>query len=156
MEMNTLWKMIIFLSLLGILVSGYLIKIHFTFSSFCDLNQALSCSTVNASDYANVLGIPVSFLGLAFYVFVFIFSTLNYFLKEKYRKLSKLILVASVVGLFFSLYLTYAEFFLIKAVCILCLISLGLILGIVFCSNQLNKTEVKDNENTPPQITKSP
>ena len=60
------------------------------------------------------------------------------------------LLAFSVIALGVSLYLTYAEFFLIKALCIFCLVSQITILGITISSYynlKLNKLiKIKEKE----------
>ena len=66
-----LLKVIFFLSLLGIIISGYLVSVHYSNkNSLCDINQGLSCSIVNRSQYAEVWGIPIAFFGVLFYLFL--------------------------------------------------------------------------------------
>lgn len=133
---------IIFLSFLGVIISGYLVNVHYSSkSSFCDIGKGLSCSIVNRSRYAEVLGIPVSILGVFFYSVLGILAFSSY---KRNRDIEtnknrfirainhpKIFLVIALPALIFSFYLTFAEFFIIGSTCILCLISQGTILGIV-------------------------
>jgi len=54
---------------------------------------------------------------------------------------AKTLLFFSIMALITSLYLTYAEFFIIKAICILCVFSQITILGITFSSYKNLKLE---------------
>lgn len=145
MKRQKILKIIFFLSILGIALSGYLIYLHYSgLNSPCDLSETFQCSLVNRSQYAEIFGIPVALLGLLGYSALGGIS-LNLWKKtgwqnkflNKVNKFvdrfssSKMLLVLSLIAVAMSLYLTYAEFFLIKAVCIFCLISQGTILGIV-------------------------
>lgn len=136
---------IIFLSLLGAVISGYLVKVHYSDkSSPCDLSNSLSCSIVNKSQYAEILGISVAVLGVIFYsaLGAVSFGLFRAIRKEEIsREINrnsliyfinspKLFLLMALPALIFSLYLTYAEFFLIGSACVLCLFSQGTILGI--------------------------
>jgi len=47
----------------------------------------------------------------------------------------------SLLALSFSLYLTYVEFFIIQSICILCLFSQTLIIGITLSSDQYQRLE---------------
>ena len=61
-------KSVAVLCVLGIVFSSYLLYLHYTpeelDSSFCNISNFLSCSTVNTSSYATFLGIPVALIGL--------------------------------------------------------------------------------------------
>jgi len=85
-------------------------------TSFCDINAAFSCSVVNQSVYSTLLGIPVSILGLIYFAAVggLVFSGVAG--KETYR----LIFLATAASLAFSLYLSYAEVFILQTICVLC------------------------------------
>ena len=146
--------MIIFLSILGIIVSGYLIYDYYsTINSVCDLNQTFQCSSVSESEYSNLLGIPVAVFGILGYLSLGLISfglDSNRFGLKKlkgnlfFNKIisSRTLLFFSIIALAFSGYLTYAEFFLIKALCVFCLISQTIILAIAIISyknNSLNK-----------------
>jgi uncharacterized membrane protein len=78
---------------------------------------------VNRSRYSTVLGVPVALIGVVGYLLVATLATV-------YRNQAQtpvLLLVASVGGLGFALYLAYVEKFVLGVWCILCLTSLGLI-----------------------------
>ncbi len=116
---------IAFLALAGIAVSAVALRHHFGHSktSFCDFGQAFNCDIVNRSEYSTVAGVPVALLGIGGYALIFAFATVY---REK-AETPLLLLIASVTGLGFSLYLTYIEKFVLHTWCILCLSSLSLI-----------------------------
>src|SRR5579859_6511043 len=109
----------------GIAVSSVSLYEHFATSttSFCNFSESFNCDLVNRSAYSTVLGVPVALIGIVGYLLVAILATV-------YRKLVQaplLLLVASVIGLGFAVYLAYVEKFVLGVWCILCLTSLGLI-----------------------------
>ncbi|MBP9718383.1 hypothetical protein KBD59_03745 [Candidatus Gracilibacteria bacterium] len=118
-------------SILGMLVTGYLIYQHYkpAGESFCNINEYISCDIVNKSEYSELFGvIPVSVLGFLSYLF---FGVVSAFWLKKGGIPKRLQLLATVFGVFsliFSLYLTYIEFFVLFAVCIFCLAQQVLIL----------------------------
>jgi uncharacterized membrane protein len=70
-----------------------------------------------------VFGLPVALLGIVGYSLILALAT-------AYRNKAEtpvILLITSLAGLGFSLYLTYVEGFVLHAWCILCLTSLGLI-----------------------------
>lgn len=123
------------LSLLGMGVSIYLIYQHYkpAGGSFCNVSDFVSCDVVNKSKYAEILGIPVSILGLAAYSFIFILSLgiLRRWIQERGETL---LLIFTSLSVAFSLYLTFVEFFILQAVCLFCITSQILIIIIFILS----------------------
>jgi len=154
MKATTRLKIIFFLSLMGIIISVYLTGIYYQEkSSFCDINDTLSCSAVSNSLYAQVFTIPVSLYGLLGYGF---FALVCLFLLEKPPWLKKKKIMQqlfsgesmfslALISFIFSLYLTYHEIFTIKVLCILCLLSQALIIVIFFLAYQLIREQKKIN-----------
>ena len=147
-------KFIIFLSFLGLLVSGYLVNLQYTGNMApCDINDTFTCSLVNASKYAEVFGIPMSVIGFVGYSLLGLIGFCLY-RREKwnerslFKKLanSKLLVGLSVIAVLISSWLTYAEFFLIKALCIFCLISQVIILGILLFSYNYYRLRKKQKQ----------
>ncbi|PIZ50703.1 hypothetical protein COY27_06335 [Candidatus Woesearchaeota archaeon CG_4_10_14_0_2_um_filter_33_13] len=133
-KQQNILKFIFLLSILGIMVSGYLTFIHYSVvNSPCDFSKTFQCTLVSQSKYAEFFGIPVALIGLAGYAILGLISgitlwitknNLNFkvaFLRYMFRY--KTIFYTSLIATGISLYLTYAEFFLINALCIFCLIS---------------------------------
>jgi uncharacterized membrane protein len=144
-KQQKLLKFIFFLSIFGIILSGYLTYTHYSeLDSVCDLNETFQCSTVKQSQYAEIFNIPVALLGLLGYSFLGLISfslakeKILRKIKEKHviNKIisAKTMFIFSLIAVGISLYLTYAEFFLIKALCVLCLVSQVIILGITIIS----------------------
>ncbi len=83
-----------------------------------------SCETVQASEYALFLGLPVAGWGVAWYVAVFLLA----FLSTKPRFVAamwppRLLFLLAAGGLVFSAYLTYVELFVLDAICWWCVTS---------------------------------
>ena len=121
-------RVISVLCVLGIIVSFYLLYLHYVpeelDASFCNISDFLSCSTVNKSSYATLFGVPVALigvLGLLFLVYLSI-SRLHY--------AGVALFYSSGGALLFMLYLTFAELFIINAVCVLCIAVLVVIIAI--------------------------
>jgi uncharacterized membrane protein len=109
----------------GIAVSSVSLYEHFATSttSFCDFSESFNCDLVNRSAYSTLLGVPVALIGIVGYLLMATLATV-------YRILTQtpvLLLIASVGGLGFALYLAYVEKFVLGVWCVLCLTSLGLI-----------------------------
>jgi vitamin-K-epoxide reductase (warfarin-sensitive) len=114
------------LSLAGIVVSTISLQRHYAKSAtqFCDFNQKFSCDVVNRSEYSSIMGIPVAGIGVAGYGLLLALAT---YLRARVETPNRL-MGAALMGLIFALYLTYVEAYVLNTWCILCLISLGLIL----------------------------
>ena len=123
--------LLIVLSLAGIAVMGYLVSLHYSpeEGAFCNLGEGLSCDIVNQSTYAKVLGIPMSILGLVYFLGIFGASIWSY------NKASlKIITFLSIVFLGPSLYLTGIEIFVLGNICVFCEVSKVLIVSIIIVS----------------------
>ena len=161
---ETLTKVIIFLAIIGIFVSLYLVYLHYTpsGSSFCNINEKFNCDVVNKSVYSEFLGIPVAIIGFMGYLsFIVIgvaflagydWSIIHPKLRPKH--LNWLLLAFGVTGFIFSLYLAYIEEFVLHTWCIMCIVSLILITTILIlsiisysncmrCKHQLHKLGMK-------------
>tara|TARA_Y100000310_G_C20330097_1_gene644846 strand:+ start:290 stop:688 length:399 start_codon:yes stop_codon:yes gene_type:complete len=115
---------------LGFVSSAYLLGLHYQDNpEFCDINQGISCNTVNQSEYAKFLGVPVSVIGMGAYALFFIVAI--GLLRGSFKKLYNPMFFLSLFGWIYSLYLTYIEFFVLNSVCLFCLVSFWLISMIV-------------------------
>ena len=112
-------KGIIFLCILGILTSLYLVQNHYAGiaeGSFCDFGEYISCSLVNTSVFSEFLRVPVALFG-AIWFLVGILGAL-----KALKKLSNYLpfmLLWSIAGVGFIIYMIIAEIIL-KAICPLC------------------------------------
>jgi vitamin-K-epoxide reductase (warfarin-sensitive) len=107
------------LAVAGIVFSSFALREHYrTEDSPCHINDVWDCGEVNHSRYAMLLGIPVAVIGIAGYVGLGILA-----FKRAYR----VMLAAAVIGLGFSLYLAHIEKDVLRAWCIYCVGSLGVI-----------------------------
>jgi uncharacterized membrane protein len=119
---NQLWFVVIaVLSFAGIVLSAVSLQRHYakSASEFCDFSQKFNCDIVNRSEYSEVQGIPVAAIGVLGYAALFFLST---FWNSRATTPNRLG-AASMAGLGFALYLTYAEAYELKTWCILCVAS---------------------------------
>jgi len=126
---------IVVLAAAGIVVSSVSLYHHYGTekSSYCDFGQSFNCDMVNRSIYSTVMGVPVALIGVVGYLVLLALATV-------YRAKAEtpvILLVASVAGLGFALYLTYIEAFVLAVWCVLCLSSLAVIAGIAVLSGAL-------------------
>ena len=110
--MQLLKKLIISLCGIGLAISIYLLYSKvFGSEIVCGVS---SCGIVNGSKYAEILGVPVSALGVLFYISMGVLLFLDF---------KRLFFIGSICGLLFSGYLTYMEAFVIHAWCQWCIMS---------------------------------
>src|SRR3989344_9409464 len=103
-------------SLAGMGIMAYLTYIHFANArSFCDISETVSCDIVTTSIYAEILGIPISLMGLGYFTLILLLTLLC-----KSKKIWQYIFFLTILMLIPSLYFTLTEILFIKAVCILC------------------------------------
>jgi uncharacterized membrane protein len=123
------------LALAGIVVSSVSLHHHYGTSqtTYCDFGANFNCDIVNRSIYSTILGVPDALIGILGYAALLALATV-------YRAKAEapaMVLITSVVGLSFALYLTYIEAFVLATWCILCLSSLILIVLITALSSFL-------------------
>ncbi len=106
------------LSVLGVLVSGYLTFEHFTDSATlaCSDSGAINCLKVTTSKWSVIAGVPVAVAGLAFFVAMTLLCAPARFA----RGLGLLRVVGAVVGIAMVLWLVYVELFEVDAICLWC------------------------------------
>jgi len=116
---TTFLKIIIALSIVGILTSIYLVQNHYAppeKGAFCDLGETISCSLVNTSVYSVLFNVPVALLGALWFVIV---SLMAWKALKRDGTLMAGLLGWSVLGTLFVIYFVIAEIIL-KAICPFC------------------------------------
>lgn len=111
---------------MGMLDSAYLTYLHYkpTVGTFCNLNNYINCDIVNQSTFAEIFGIPIAALGFLTYLAIFVLAVgLSREILPRPKENLIFATLISFFGLFFSLYLTYVELFIIEAICLLCVVS---------------------------------
>lgn len=117
---------IVFLALVGIVVASLALREHYRVgTSPCSINDRWDCGTVNKSPYAVLAKIPVAIIGIAGYVLLGALAAI---------RARKVLVIAAVIGLAFSLYLTRIEAYVLEVWCIYCVASLVVITLITFSS----------------------
>jgi uncharacterized membrane protein len=120
------------LALGGLLVSVYLLlhRLGLTGPLACGPGEN-ACERVQASRYADFLGVPVAAYGVAGYLAILAVALVGLQPRFAARRTPTLSLVALAgLGVLFTLYLKYLEIFRIGAICRWCLVSAVLIVTI--------------------------
>lgn len=159
-KVNKLLTAIGILSLIAMGITGYLTYLKFapTDSSYCVLGG--DCDLVNNSPWSYFPGteIPVSILGFLTYTTFFVFSIIlvkkmvNW--RKIHAKLNELLILnllryLSMIGVVFSLWLTYVEAFILEAWCEYCVtqqIIIIIIMVLFFMIHSAIKADTKENK----------
>jgi uncharacterized membrane protein len=86
------------------------------------------CNAVQESLYAHVLGIPIGIIGVLGYLTILSLWLVNRYKNQ--RGIDLALFVIALLGVGFSIYLTFLEPFVIGASCVWCLIS-AVVMGIL-------------------------
>ncbi|MEW5896758.1 MAG: vitamin K epoxide reductase family protein [Nanoarchaeota archaeon] len=143
MKKINLLRLLVFLGILGIITSLYLVENHYSPPSegmWCDINGDVSCSIVNSSVFSEFFNVPVAILGVLWFVF---FTLLSWNALKKDNSLVIALFWWSAIGLLFVVYMVAAEVIL-KAFCPLCTLVHLLVIAVFVCSIVMYKElEVK-------------
>jgi uncharacterized membrane protein/protein-disulfide isomerase len=134
------------------------------YTSFCDVNQTVNCTDAYLSAYGSFAGVPVALLGFLWFVLATLLAWLAVKAPERSRKPETTarsrgraeagreaargeaagddvrdsapgyLFVLSTIGLAIILYLAYAAFFILKALCLLCLGTYIAVIGLFVLS----------------------
>ena len=108
------------LALLGLADSVYLAASYFTDSPLsCETIRG--CNEVANSPYATIAGVPISTMGVLYYV-IAVAGAFFYLVKRR-TVYATLLALLTMIGLATSVYFMYVQVVLIKAICIYCVAS---------------------------------
>jgi len=112
--------LLLILAVLGLVASTLALREHYrTYGdSPCSINERWDCGVVNHSQYAMLGPVPVAAVGMFGYAIM-----AGLILMGSYR----LLIVPTVAGFAFSLYLAHIEKDILGVWCVYCVISLGII-----------------------------
>ena len=109
-------RVIMALAVIGVYLAVRALQIHYsTGLTPCSINDIWDCGAVNRGPYSVFYGVPVALIGIVGYTFLFVMEAL-----KKWRVMA----VASVGALGFSLYLTHIEASILQTWCQYCVGSL--------------------------------
>lgn len=105
------------------------------YTSFCDINTTVSCTQAYLSDYGSLFGTPVALFGVLWFV-----GVLGLLVAGRpgagriAENVPGYVFALSTAGLAVTLYLAYGAFFVLKAVCVLCLLTYVAVIGLFVIS----------------------
>ncbi len=108
------------LALVGLGLSVYLAIEHATSSTTlaCPDTGTVNCLKVTTSSYSRVLGIPVAYLGVGYFVVATAVALAS--LRVQSRAMGLVRVAVAVLGIGFVFYLVWAELFRLHAICLWC------------------------------------
>jgi len=128
-------------ALVGLAASGAAAYTHYhilndpTYRSFCDVSATISCTQVYQSRFGTLRGIPVAIFGGLFFVAATLLSVAGLKARPQVREsVPGYLFFMSTLALAVVLYLGYASFFILKAVCLLCLTTYAAVIGLFLVS----------------------
>ena len=130
---KNLYKIIIFASLMGLIISSYLTYNYYADKSVVCVSDEHEkiCDNVLKGPYTVLLfNIPNSVIGISGFFILFVLG----YLGLKGKRIKNLMLILSSAALVFVLYLAYLVLFVIKSFCICCFTAWILIIIIFVCS----------------------
>ena len=108
------------LSFLGLMDASYLAAKHYS-GTIPPCVLAKGCEAVTTSQYATIGGLSVALLGAIYYLVVLIISIA--IIETKSDFLKKFLAKFSVIGLLASIWFISLQVFVLKALCLYCLVS---------------------------------
>src|SRR5262245_29719331 len=138
--------LIVVLALLALGASIAALYVHYriikdpTCTSFCDINETVSCEAVLESPYATVRGIPVAAGGVIWPALVLLLAArgMRRDKPDDEAAAAGYIFVLATIGLSAVLYLGYASFFVIGKACPLCMTVYVSVIGIFLVSGGMS------------------
>lgn len=122
----------IILSIIGLVDSLYLTWIKISQNQTLCIKGLGDCWSVNTSRYAELFGIPIAIYGAATYVIILLVLLFESKITLLTENGSYLLFGISLFGTIYSIYLTYLEFVVIKAICPFCILSAIIITMLLF------------------------
>ncbi|MFA6547933.1 MAG: vitamin K epoxide reductase family protein [Candidatus Magasanikbacteria bacterium] len=118
---------IIIIGLIGLTDASYLTYTHFSnnkINCFTETQKVNSCQVVADSAYSTILGVPISLIGMCFYLVVIAIGAISF--QKDFTFLLNLLLPFSIIAVLFSMRLIYLQVYIIGYICYYCLLSAAL------------------------------
>lgn len=123
---------IIFVALAGCVVAGYSLKLYYQVQSvgfdtpaFCNFSPTMNCEVVQASFYAAIGGLPVSGLGLCFYIFIILMALSVWLVPTAAHGAANFGWVMGLGAFLYSAFLAYVSATVLRVWCPTCIVMYG-------------------------------
>ena len=134
--------LILLLGFLGFTDTLYLTYEHLTGAPVnCSILNG--CDKVLTSSYSSILGVPLALIGTLYYLLVL--ALMATYLGQKNKAVIKYLWRLTSLGFIISLFLVYLQFFVLKALCLYCMIS-ALSSTLLFILTKIYLVKLKDNK----------
>ena len=131
---------------LGLIASGASAYVHHrlltdpSYLSVCDISSTVSCSQAYLSRYGSFWGVPVAIGGILYFALALLLTAFGGRPASKSREnIPGYLFGLSTIALAFVLYLAWASFFQLKAVCLLCVTTYIAVIAIFIISGSATK-----------------
>lgn len=106
------------------------------YTSFCDVNETVSCEAVYQSEYGTIRGVPVAAGGVIWAAAVLLLAGwgMRHPASDDAKAAGEYVFVLAVIGLAVVLYLGYTSYFVLHKVCLLCTGTYAGVFGVFFVS----------------------
>ena len=105
------------------------------YTSFCDINEDISCTQVYQSRFGSFRGVPVALGGVLWFVGVLLFAWADARgPRESRENIGAYLVVWSTLGLAVAMYMAYASFIVLQTVCLLCSVVYVAVIGVFLLS----------------------
>ncbi len=104
------------------------------YSSFCDVTATFSCTEAYTSRFGSIAGVPTALIGVLYFAFVLGLVALCQRSASARGNTAGYVFATATVGLAGVIYLAYASFFILKAVCLLCVGTYAAIIALFLLS----------------------
>jgi uncharacterized membrane protein len=134
------WLTVLMLTGAGLVTAIYLSVSHYRvytdvgYKSFCAISRAINCDTVSQSPYSIFVGLPVPIWGVIGYTFLLLFLPLATGKAAEKKRIWALIFWTSLVFSAYSVVLAFISSYYVGSYCIMCMVSYGVNLSILFYS----------------------
>lgn len=129
---------VIMITVIGLIVSIYLSVSHYRvytdigYISFCAISRAINCDTVSQSSYSIFLNLPVPVWGVIGYGFLLLCLLLAGSKSAEKKRIWSIVFWISLVFACYSVILALISTYLITSYCIMCIVSYGVNLALLF------------------------
>lgn len=140
-------KLLLFFPVLG--AAGFVDATYLTVKHFlggpipCSILKG--CEQVTTSQYSTVFGIPVALLGAFYYLTILVLAAIYF--DSKKTSVLKLLACLTPFGFLASLIFVYLQIFVIKAICLYCMVSAAtstilFILGMIYLTKHRKQPKI--------------
>jgi protein-disulfide isomerase/uncharacterized membrane protein len=134
---------VVFLALVGLIVSLYLSYSHFRvytdigYKSFCAISKAINCDTVSESSYSIFWRLPVPVWGIVGYLFFLFFLPIAKNREAEHKRPWTLLFLIAAAFTIYSIVLAGISTFYIHSYCIMCMVLYAVNLLLLFYTRMI-------------------